>query len=430
MSQSSFFACGAMLFALFTATGTAAQNTVPSTIEEKLTEAAEAERERLQFDGARFSGPAWNTLVSEGNKAHFFMIGEEHGIAENPKLAAALFTELAGSGYSKLLIEVSPPTSMALDKAATGGLDGLRQLFSGIGGEPAFFGMKEEAELLVTVREAIADDQAAFWGLDYEVLADPQMLKTLSAKHKPAAALSAMASLQAASEAAWAKYQETRNPQFVFSFSADPALVRAVKEAWPDRDPETEIILTTMEETLEINRLFVTGRSWQSNARRGALLRNNFIRYWQEEKHAGRSPKVMAKFGANHMVRGRNTTETWDLGALLPETAALEGSTAFSLLVLPGTGAQTAVFDPTRLKYVSAPAKDGYGKNLEAITSAAFGDAFTLIDLRPIRPLVGSARSGVHPDLMRIIHGFDMLLVMSGSTPSGELDHPDPLEAK
>jgi hypothetical protein len=47
---------------------------------------------------------------------------------------------------------------------------------------------------------------------------------------------------------------------------------------------------------------------------------------------------------------------------------------------------------------------------------------FTLIDLRPIRPLVFGARhKALDADLVRVIHGFDSLLVLSGSNPSQSL---------
>ena len=46
----------------------------------------------------------------------------------------------------------------------------------------------------------------------------------------------------------------------------------------------------------------------------------------------------------------------------------------------------------------------------------------TLIDLRPVRSLVfGSRHKALDVDVIRNIHGFDAVLVMSGSTPSSNL---------
>ena len=62
----------------------------------------------------------------------------------------------------------------------------------------------------------------------------------------------------------------------------------------------------------------------------------------------------------------------------LPEIAAVEGSKAFHLLVLPGAGSNAAVFNPMEWRYEPQPAKDSYGKGLEPILSAAHPDAFPI----------------------------------------------------
>ena len=131
----------------------------------------------------------------------------------------------------------------------------------------------------------------------------------------------------------------------------------------------------------------------------------------------------MAKFGASHMVRGRSMVQTFDLGTLLPELAALEQGSAFSIMVIPGRDSPTAVLDPTDWSFKPAPPKDGYQRGLEPLFDAVLPDAFTLIDLRPIRAVVASRSRSVDPALMRVIYGFDMLLVMSGSTAAAEFEH-------
>ncbi len=146
-------------------------------------------RLQLDFDGNTFSGAAWDRLAEAGAAAQFFMVGEEHGIAENPKLVAQLFTELSHHGYSKLAIEISPTMAWLLDTTlATGGLDGLHKLFAQPGGEPAFFGMAEEAEMLAMVRAAKPSDEVVLWGTDYEVAGDRQLIKMLEDADKPVAA--------------------------------------------------------------------------------------------------------------------------------------------------------------------------------------------------------------------------------------------------
>ena len=399
-----------------------AQDSTVDPLIEALTKGASQHRTDLRYDGRSFSGPAWDKLLDEGRDAQFFLLGEEHGIAENPNLAAALYRELATSGYERFVIEVSPTMAEKLDAAARkGGIKGLRSLYAQPGGEPAFFGMQEEAEMLVAIRQISSETTPVFWGVDYEVLGDRQLIKTLEDMPKPAAAAEALAALAAASDASWEKHGETRNPKFIFSFGGDPQLVRAVRASWPRRNAKASNILHTLEETLEINAMYLSGQNWSSNERRAELIRQNFLRHWQAETSNGNMPRLMAKMGASHLVRGRSNTEAFDLGTLLPELAAINGSKAFSLLVLPGEGAMTAVLDPANLTYNPSAAKDGYANDLIPLTSVAESDGFTLIDLRPLRAIKGLTRSTTNPNLLRTIMGYDMLLVMTGSTASENL---------
>ena len=196
-----------------------------------------------------------------------------------------------------------------------------------------------------------------------------------------------------------------------------------MREAWPDPDPRSRIILNTLEQTLAINRLWVEGKAWESNQARAALQRQNFLRYWQAEKQRGAAPRVMAKYGASHIVRGRSQTAVFDLGTLLPEIAEIEGEHSISMMVVPGAGASIARLNPATWDFESSAPKDNYGRGIEPLTNAAYENTFTLIDLVALRPVVGMNRRDLDDELFRIIHGFDMLLVMSGSTPSGVLEH-------
>jgi hypothetical protein len=388
--------------------------------EERISKAAAATRMRLDYRRGRFSGPAWDWLLEKGRTAHFFLLGEEHGIAENPKLAAQLFAALVPSGYSKVAVEISPPMAREIDSALTGGgLAALRRMFASRGSNTAFFGMREEAEWLAAARSALPGGKPFLWGLDYEAFADRHLLGLLEAKRKPAAAGAALASLEQASNESWARFEATGDYKYMYTFSGDPALVQAVRATWPKADPDSSGILDTLERTFEINRLWVEKRGWESNERRAANLRSNFLRHWRSGRQG--DPRVFLKFGASHLMRGRNTTGTYDLGTLVPELAEIEGRKAFSLLVLPGPGTQVAGFDPKTFGVTPQKVEGSeYMKGLQPIVAAAHPDAFTLFDTRPLRPILGRAQ-GADSHLVDFVHGFDSILIMSGSTPSAAL---------
>ncbi|MGE0740647.1 MAG: hypothetical protein AB7O98_04830 [Hyphomonadaceae bacterium] len=399
----------------------AAQETAPQQTDpaQLITARARENRYRLDFDGAHFSGPAWDVLVEAGRAARYFGIGEEHGIAENPKLAAQLLTALAPSGYAHACVETSPQMAAEMDRAARDGADGLRALFADPGARVAFFGMREEAEWLAAVRVAAPRREQAIWGLDYEIAGDRRIIARLAAQRKPAAAAAALSRLEAASAAAWARYDETRDLQYAFTFAGDPGLVSAVRDAWPGAGDEAAWMLDTLEETLAINRLQAEGEYWRSNDRRAQYNRANLRRYLAR---ADADARVLLKFGAYHMVRGLSHTQVFDVGNAVSEGAAARGEQSFHLMVFPGAGAQIAQLDAATWAYNATPAGPYDDIGMTPLIDAAYADAFTLIDLRPLRPLAsGRRRKQLDTDLVRAVHGFDMLLVMSGSTASSNL---------
>ena len=389
-----------------------------------LAEAARENRARLHFDGKSFAGPALDILLADARNSLFFLIGEEHGIAENPKLVAQLFRSLVADGYTNLVIEVSPPVARLLDVATqAGGIDGLRALYSTPGGEPAFFGMQQEAELLAAARAALPDADQVLWGVDYEVASDRPLLRELARMDRPDTAGQPLDDLTSASAAAWKKHEESGDPRYIFSFSGDPDLVATLRESWPAAGPMAVQIMHTLQETLEINRLWARGSGFLSNERRAALIRSNFLDYWRGWERDAAKPRVMVKLGANHVIRGLNMTGTFDLGSLLPELAALEGERSLSVLVLPGKETLTAVLNPASWTYEPRPPRDNYARGLEALSDAAYPDVYTLIDLEALRPIVRGRDRKFGRDLVRTVHGFDYVLIMSGSTPSSELTH-------
>src|SRR4030088_2948505 len=152
--------------------------------------------------------------------------------------------------------------------------------------------------------------------------------------------------LKEASTSSWA--QREKNPGPPFLFTQDPAIVSAVRAEWPNPDRESNTILRTLEESLAINAVARTGTAWDSSERRAQWMRNNLAERLREERGRGTQPKVMMKFGYNHMIRGANYVNIFDVGSMTDEVAALNGGRAFHILVLPGPGSRQAVLGPGR----------------------------------------------------------------------------------
>src|SRR5688572_30631845 len=133
----------------------------------------------------------------------------------------------------------------------------------------------------------------------------------------------------------------------------------------------------------------------------------------------------MMKFGYNHMIRGANYFNVFDLGAMADEVAALTGDRAFHIVVLPGPGSRQAVPGP-RFSFVpvSSDEFDEFKAGDQRLTRVlSNGDAtgHEVIDLRALRPLAMRGLEGWNPDVVRTIHGYDAAVIWKGAHASSSL---------
>jgi hypothetical protein len=221
--------------------------------------------------------------------------------------------------------------------------------------------------------------------------------------------------LKEASRNAAARHKQNPSPDNLFMLSQDPAVVSAVRAAWSNPDRDSDTILRTLEESLAISTAARTVGPWASGQRRAQWNRNNLAARLKEEQVRGTPPKVMLKFGFNHMIRGANFFNIFDLGAMTDEVAALSGGRAFHILVLPGPGSRQAVLGPGRsFVSVSSDEFDEFragDQRLTRVLSNATATGHEVIDLRPLRTLAMRGLEGWNPDVVRTIHGYDAAVI-------------------
>ena len=362
------------------------------------------------------AGRGWDWLVQEARDARFTLIGEEHGVAETAQLSAALFTALRGSGYSRMAIELSPIIAQDIEAAAKrNGLHGIVDFFAAPDTWSPMY-LREEAQFLAAVITAAPRNERVLWGLDREIFSDRYLVSRLEARVPPRARAS-FSRLKEASTNAWAQHRNNPSPDNLFIYSQDPAVVSAVRAAWPNPDHDSDTILRTLEESLAINAVARTGSAWASSLRRAQWMRNNLAGRLREDRES--QSKVMLKFGYNHMIRGANYVNIFDVGAMTDEAAALSGGRAFHILVLPGPGSRQAVLGPGR-SFVSVASDEfdefrGGDQRLTRVLPNANATGHEVIDLRALRPLAMRGLEGWNPDVVRTIHGYDAAVIWKGA---------------
>ena len=400
-----------------------AQSQAPGNPAARLLEALHGNRLPLTMsDGP--AGRGWDWLVQEARDARFTLIGEEHGVAETAQFAAALFNALRGSGYSRVAIELSPIIAQDIEAAARrDGLPGILKFFAAPDTWSPFY-LREEAQFVAAVINAAPRSERVLWGLDREIFSDRYLISKLEAR-VPRRARESFTRLKEASTNAWAKHQLNPSPDNLFIFSQDPSIVSAVRAAWSNPDRESDTILRTLEESLAISTAARTDTSYAYTQRRAQWNRNNLAERLREERGRGTPPKVMLKFGYNHMIRGANYFNVFDIGAMTDEVAALDGGHAFHIIVLPGPGSHQAVLGPGRsFVSVSSDEFDEFRTGDQRLTRVLANTNATgheVIDLRALRVLAMRGLEGWNPDVVRTIHGYDAAVIWKGARASSAM---------
>ena len=390
----------------------------------RLLEALQRNRLPLTMTGGP-AGPGWDWLVREARSARFTLVGEEHGVAETAQLSAALFQALRGSGYSRIAIELSPVIAAHIEAAARRNrLKGIVDLLT-TPGVFTFSNLREEAKFLADVIEAAPRNERVLWGLGREIFSDRYLISRLEAR-VPQRAREAFTRLKQASANAWARFEQTRNPDDMFLLAENPALVSAVRAAWRDPDHESDAIMRTLEESLAIETAERTGGMWPYMQLRTKWNRDNFAAMLKEAPARKTPPKILMRFGLNHMIRGANYVNVFDIGAMADEVAALSGDRAFHILVLPGLGSRQAVPGPGRsFGSVSTDDYDDLGagdRRLTRVLPNANAAGHEMIDLRALRPLAMRGLEGWNPDVIKTIHGFDAAVIWKAAKASSGLE--------
>jgi len=388
---------------------------------EALLAALRKNRFPLTMTGGTPGGQGWDWIVRQARDARFTLVGEEHGVAETAQLSAALFKALRGAGYTRMGFELSP--MMAQDIEAAGrrnGLQGILDFFTNPTTWSPLY-LREEAQLMAAVIDAAPKNEHVLWGFDREIFSDLYLIDRLEPKVPPRAR-TAYARLKEASASTAARRDKNHGGEMPFLFAQEPAIVTDVRNAWPNPDRDSDIILRTLEESLAINALGRTATGWEQSERRAQWMRSSLAARLNEERARGSSPKVMLKAGYNHMIRGANYVNIFDVGSMPDEVAALDGEHAFHIIVLPGPGSHQATLGPWRnFVAVSSDEFDEFkagDQRLTRVLSNANAAGHEVIDLRPARALAQRGLESWNADVVKTIYGFDAAVIWKGARAS------------
>ena len=347
----------------------------------------------------QFSGAGWDRLVTDGAASQFFMIGEQHGSGDIARFEAAVQRAMFKAGYTNVAYEIGPYSAdyaEQLMRSGSGKLASyLRQPGNGFAFPFIFFG--EELAMAEQAVAASPDKVDAIWGLDQEfAAASPVVIDLLQPLAKTPAEKAGLDAFAAKAKA---------NPQMI---AASPWTEFAGLEVAFANNGRGRELLAALKLSNEIYAPFTGrgGRGYDANLARETYMKVNFAkRFAAAEKRTGHPPKVFLKFGGYHAQKGVTGTNVLGLGNFLYEWGQPRGFKLTNVMVECVGG--ESLNPMTNKPIPCAP----YFAADSAIAKLAKPNRYTLVDLRPLRPLLRRMTS-LDQESRTLILSFDYYLAI------------------
>ncbi|MBI1399102.1 hypothetical protein [Hyphomonas sp.] len=372
----------------------------------------------MTFVEGRLEGEGAQLLRAELPGAQFILFGEDHGFADSPEIALALAREARAFGVVHHAMEIGPQSDAVLtDLLRIGGNTELAAFLENRPLAIPFVNMAEDARLADYFVDEAEDGIDPVRGLDQEFVGAPLVhLQTLSA----AAPTHEAASLtQAWRDADHNAFAEGRLDA-IMMLTATPEDFEALSRAYADL-PGALGLIKDLAESAEIYALYSSGDNYASNATRVSLMRRHLLEALEATPEP--APRVLFKFGANHLARGTGPLNTFDLGSLTEGIAAANGLNALHILFVPLQGQQT-VTNPAGERVFETV--DYRSEEMAALLAAAGiseeaipADGYAVIPLESVRlRLEQKGLNALSPDNRFFLLGYDYLVTTRGARPA------------
>jgi hypothetical protein len=360
----------------------------------------------------RLGGAGADLLRQEAARAQFIFLGEEHGIAEIPQFASALWLDLTPLDYRHIALEQGPwMISQADLYVRFGDSEAMRTYRASV--VPLLqYSSEESFAFFNALRPAARGAKSpVVWGLDQEMRIVPLLRRLLMLARTTASRRAIQAVIAQASSGDKPGRSNLRG------YGDDISMLR--RSLGLRLSSEAKQILDLMEISNRIyennDRASKEPTGFESNREREEMMKSNFLEKYRGAQRAGeKRPRVLLQFGALHGVRGLSPTKVSSLGNFIAEFARGEGSRMFNIAVTCGKRGRRSGSGEEAGKELPCGADEAAWA--QPLLKAAQWK-WTLFDLRPLRPVVYAGKVEAPEPLNSIIFQYDALLIMAATTP-------------
>ena len=384
-----------------------------------LTQLIHQHRSVFRPQGKGFEGPGWDSLHKAIQQSQFVLLGEEHGLAETARFAGAVARVLVPDA---MVAEISPYEARQLNQLTVQlGLPltyQQRYPFS-----LSFFSWTEEFQLAQMLRAG----GAPVVGIDQMYIGNAGHLLSQMATLARRAPVRTQLRYLAATYLTHDRQQvyQPGATGTLYLDSATPADIDKVLTLTATESPTVRAMAQTLATSYAIYHTYQTHQllpgGFSGHQARVNLMKRNLL--YELRKYQAiptqSLPKLLFKFGTNHMSRDRAPlSNVFDVGNLVANLADAQNQHSLHLLVVGKEGTQnvTDSFDHALTIGSLKPSDNAYLR----LFFEQVENEWTLVDLRPLRQAFTNRLLQLEdPILKRSILGFDYLILIPHTTASG-----------
>ena len=366
----------ALSFLLFIATFS--QSQVQAT-EEAIQSDLRHQQYDLSTDGKKF-------LLKEASGASFFLLGELHGENEIPHLLRELLPEMSKEGYLYIAGELSPWAADELEFAPVQNQPKLLSLWT-----------KGEASFV----HSFGGSRPVLWGCDIDEGQPHLLIRDLAALNPKNPILAQMVEITKAG------YERKMAPQLLHLALE----LRGVRDRTVNGTSLLQGIVSTL--TVEADRSDPNAKL-KASIERESVMKDLFLRHYEQVPSAEASAKIMLRFGRNHLHRGYDERGVSTLGNFVAEFAVAQHKSVFNVAAF-GAGGKASLNGETW------DADERSDDLVFAFLSSVAQFPATVFDLRPLRPTLHripqDRRSAVEQRLIYWADSYDAIICYKQVTP-------------
>jgi|GEM_PF-633715 len=382
-----------------------------------------AQRLDIALTNGKLSGVGAQWVFEQSATAQFILVGEDHGMAEAAQFSGALFAQQAAikpNNLQHLVIETGPWSAAQLETAARKGSKALAQLEARFPTAIPFFGWQQDGALAL---DAVRGNttETVLWGIDQEFLLAGRILFQQLLALAPNDKAKQLA--QKYLDQATANYQtmlKDHNPEIATFNALAAADFQALRATFTNTAPALDII-SGIEESAKIYRT-QNSNGPASNAARLALMKRNFMYYYQAALKHQQQPRALFRLGAFHAGRGLSPLGLFDVGNLASELANSQGSHSLHILVIAAGGQVNRWFPfipDAALKHSDYNAKEELGvMGAVPFLSAASNASWGLFPTAKLRNAAAKIKSSGGTAFEHLIFNYDAVLVVPKAVPA------------